>query len=155
MVDKKRRVCTSIGEDLHQKLKIKCVQDNIPLQDWLAGLIERELKNVDLLHNVVGLCPLCGSNVVEGSKSYSCSGWRKGCRFIIWKEIAKRFISPGEAARLLAVKEAGPFTGFTSKNGKEFTATLRLDDGKVLFIYEDKPKQSAEKDKGVSHVSVH
>lgn len=33
-------------------------------------------------------CPECGKPVIEGIKGYSCSGWREGCKFVIWKNNA-------------------------------------------------------------------
>ena len=41
----------------------------------------------------VGACPLCGSEVAEGPKSFGCSGWKNGCGFTIWKRIAGKTIS--------------------------------------------------------------
>jgi len=28
---------------------------------------------------------LCGHGVIEGQKVFSCSNWKKGCKFVIWK----------------------------------------------------------------------
>lgn len=34
----------------------------------------------------LGACPRCGSPVVEGKKGFGCSGWKSGCKFVIWKQ---------------------------------------------------------------------
>lgn len=34
----------------------------------------------------LGPCPRCGKPVVEGKKGFGCSGWRDGCKFIVWKK---------------------------------------------------------------------
>lgn len=34
----------------------------------------------------LGKCPRCGSPVIEGKKGYGCSGWKNGCKFVIWKK---------------------------------------------------------------------
>lgn len=39
-----------------------------------------------------GPCPLCGSGqVYKNSKSYYCSGWRKGCHFSVWMDSLDRY----------------------------------------------------------------
>lgn len=34
----------------------------------------------------LGACPRCGKAVLDGKLSYSCSGWREGCKFSVWKQ---------------------------------------------------------------------
>ena len=34
----------------------------------------------------LGDCPRCGKPVIEGKRGFGCSGWRVGCRFVIWRE---------------------------------------------------------------------
>jgi len=34
----------------------------------------------------LGICPECGSSIIEGKKGYGCSNWKNGCKFTIWKE---------------------------------------------------------------------
>lgn len=33
-----------------------------------------------------GKCPLCSSDIIEGQRGFGCSGWKNGCKFVIWKE---------------------------------------------------------------------
>ncbi len=33
----------------------------------------------------IGTCPECGKPIIEGNKGYGCSGWKEGCKFVIWK----------------------------------------------------------------------
>jgi DNA topoisomerase-3 len=78
-----------------------------------------------------GPCPLCGSGVYEGKKSYFCSAWNDGerpCGFTIWKEKAGAEITAGDAGLLLAGKETG-VKKCVSKGGKEFRARFRLGEG--------------------------
>ena len=35
--------------------------------------------------NTVGKCPSCGRDVIDNGKGYSCTGYRAGCPFVIWK----------------------------------------------------------------------
>src|SRR5262249_8582504 len=84
----------------------------------------------------LGRCPLCGSEVTEQERSYGCGGWRKGCKFAIWKTIAGKRISPGTAQALLRRGRSQVLKGFTSKSGRAFDARLRLEQGEVRFDFE-------------------
>jgi DNA topoisomerase-3 len=89
---------------------------------------------------VLGQCPRCGGEVVEGRKGYGCKNCREedgGCRFVIWKTVAGKQL-PEEAVRdLLTKRETGLINGFISKKGKEFSAKLRLDDEdfRTIFVF--------------------
>ncbi|MBK1877746.1 type IA DNA topoisomerase [Pelagicoccus mobilis] len=82
-----------------------------------------------------GDCPLCASAIVEGAKGYGCCNWKNGCRFIVWKQVAQRAISPEEARLLLEKGETGVLDGFKSKAGKEFSAKLKIKGDKVQFDF--------------------
>ncbi len=84
----------------------------------------------------LGPCPLCGSAVVEQDRSYGCSGWRNGCKFVIWKRVAGKKISTRTAQALLRKGRSPLLKGFTSKAGKRFDARLKLADGAVRFDFE-------------------
>ncbi len=87
----------------------------------------------------LGKCPLCGRDVVEYPKSYGCSGYKDGCKFAVWKEIAGKKITVKQAQELLAKKKSGVLKGLKSKAGKSFDAALVLGpDGKVGFAFADK-----------------
>ena len=83
----------------------------------------------------LGNCPLCGEEVREQQKSYSCNGWRQGCKFVIWKTIAGKKISARTAKTLLAKGKTSRLKSFKSKAGKSFDARLKLVDGKVQFDF--------------------
>ena len=83
----------------------------------------------------LGACPVCQSEVVDGAKSYGCSGWRKGCKFAIWKTIAGKKIAPGTARTLLKSGRSPLLKGFASKTGEPFSARLKLDGGEVRLDF--------------------
>ena len=35
---------------------------------------------------ILGTCPRCGGNVVEGKVGFGCASYRSGCKFVIWKK---------------------------------------------------------------------
>lgn len=86
----------------------------------------------------VGKCPVCGKgSIQEGQKSFFCSEYKQGCRFSVWKELCGAVISASDVKLLIQGKEAKP-RKMKSKAGKEFTAGLKLENGKVAFVFEKK-----------------
>jgi DNA topoisomerase-3 len=83
----------------------------------------------------LGICPLCGAEVREQKKSYSCSGWKQGCKFVIWKTMAGKKIGARTAKSLLTKGATSRLKGFKSKAGKSFDARLKLVGGKVEFDF--------------------
>ena len=41
-------------------------------------------------HKVIGKCPRCGGDIIEGKAAFGCSNWRQGCKFVIWKQSEHR-----------------------------------------------------------------
>ncbi len=85
---------------------------------------------------IVGVCPLCGKNVVRGQYSYGCMGYKEGCDFKMGINICKRDIPISEARRLLATGTTAKLTGFISKKGRLFGGRLVLKDGKISFAFD-------------------
>ena len=83
----------------------------------------------------LGACPRCGRPVLEQVKSCSCSGWRSGCGFVIWKTMSGKRISTAMATKLLKRGRTQVLKGFVSKDGKRFDARLRVDEDKVAFEF--------------------
>ncbi len=92
----------------------------------------------------IGVCPACGGQIVEGKKGFGCANWRPetgGCKWVIWKEVAGKTLTAGQARDLLERGETSkPVKGFKSKAGKAFDARLRLDrdTGRVEFVFAPK-----------------
>ncbi|HDR4425387.1 TPA: type IA DNA topoisomerase [Bacillus cereus] len=96
-------------------------------QDVILHHVTREPKEVEVL----GKCPICSNAIVEGQKGFGCSGWKNGCKFVVWKNdkflatmkkkptktMVKKLLKDGEAL----VK------GLTSKKGNKFDAILRYE----------------------------
>jgi len=49
----------------------------------------------------LGDCPRCGRAAIKGKKGFGCSGWREGCRFVLWPEYQGRTLGEGEIRELL------------------------------------------------------
>jgi DNA topoisomerase-3 len=77
-------------------------------------------------------CPKCGGMVQENYRKFQC----QKCDFSIWKVTSGREWSPDEVAELITRRSAGPLTGFRSRQGKPFSAVVKLNDElKVEFDF--------------------
>ncbi len=85
----------------------------------------------------VGRCPLCGAEVKRYKNSYSCSGYKNGCKFTIWMYKCGRAISIRNARQLLDIGSTAKIKGFISKNGNNFDAILSLYKGQLIFDFSD------------------
>jgi DNA topoisomerase-3 len=84
----------------------------------------------------LGPCPVCGAEIKDFPKSYSCSRWKEGCGFTIWKEVAKKKLTESQVKKLMKEKKTDLIKGFKSKAGKPFEAYLTMNkEGKVEFEF--------------------
>ena len=93
------------------------------------GELDEKLKDVRIPRASLGPCPVCGHEIMENRKGYSC--WARndpGCGFVIWKgkagkqlpvEVARELIKTGYTARAI--------TGFKGRSGRSFKAHLALE----------------------------
>ncbi len=84
----------------------------------------------------VGTCPLCGERILRGRYGYGCMGYKNGCKFHINSFICGRTVSIENARRLLKDGITAKIEGFISKNGKPFSAYLRLENGRAVFDFD-------------------
>jgi DNA topoisomerase III len=73
---------------------------------------------------VPAACPKCGGTIQETYRKFQC----QSCDFYIWPVLLGREWSPEEVAELITKRFIGPLTGFRSKQGRPFSAGLRLSD---------------------------
>lgn len=86
--------------------------------------------------DIAGKCPVCGENVVRTKYGYGCSGYKNGCKFSINRKICGRIISIENVKFLLENGKTSKIEGFVSpKSGKEFSAYLKLDNGRTVFDF--------------------
>lgn len=88
--------------------------------------------------NIIGKCPICKKgDIIEGKMAFGCSGYKEGCKFVIWKTISGKKITSANAKKLLEKGQTSVIKGFTSKNsGKSFDAALIFDaNHKVIFSF--------------------
>lgn len=51
----------------------------------LSEELRSQLAAASGREQTLGVCPRCGSAVIEGKRGFGCSGYKQGCKFIIWK----------------------------------------------------------------------
>ncbi len=90
--------------------------------------LDESLKDVRIPRAKLGPCPVCGHEIVENRKGYSC--WARedpGCGFVIWKAKAGKSL-PIAVARELIKRgyTAQAVTGFRGRSGRSFRAHLAL-----------------------------
>ncbi len=50
---------------------------------------------------IFGDCPKCGRPVIQGKRGFGCSGWRDGCKFVLWPTFRERELSVDQIRELL------------------------------------------------------
>jgi DNA topoisomerase III len=129
-----------------------------------------KLKGVRIERAKLGPCPVCGREISENRKGFSC--WSRedpGCGFVIWKRKAGKMLPVAVAKELIeslrASREAGqdpgvgrtakPVTGFRGRTGRTFRAKLKLEqveEGKWRVDFDEEwakepPKGDAEEER--------
>ena len=114
-----------------------------------------KLKGVRIERAKLGPCPVCGREITENRKGYSC--WSRedpGCGLVIWKKKAGKSLPVSVAKQLIeslrVSRESGDdpgvgrtekaVTGFRSRAGRTFRAKLRLeqtDEGKWRVEFDE------------------
>ncbi|HST56828.1 MAG TPA: DNA topoisomerase 3 [Solirubrobacteraceae bacterium] len=112
------------GEDSREKF----MSDIAGFAESTVQELDEKLKDVRIPRASLGPCPVCGHEIIENRKGYSC--WARedpGCGFVIWKgkagkqlpvSIARELIKTGYTSR--------PVTGFRGRSGRSFRAHLAL-----------------------------
>ncbi|MEX2196019.1 MAG: DNA topoisomerase 3 [Thermoleophilaceae bacterium] len=100
-----------------------------------------KLKDVKIERANLGSCPVCGRDVIENRKGFSC--WSKddpGCGFVVWKKKAGKTLPASVVKELMASLKASidasdeppsgrtvkPVTGFKGRSGRSFRAKLKI-----------------------------
>ncbi len=100
-----------------------------------------EDTDIGFFGDVVGKCPLCGSEIKRYKQSYGCSGYKNGCKFQIRLWICGRSISVSNMRQLLQTGTTSKIKGFVSKKGTLFDAKLKLSGDGCVFDFDDGSRQ--------------
>ncbi|HYP47146.1 MAG TPA: hypothetical protein VEQ61_00785, partial [Thermoleophilaceae bacterium] len=82
------------GEDSREKF----MSDIAAFADETVHVLDEKLKDVRIPRANLGPCPVCGQDIVENRKGYSC--WSRedpGCGFVIWKAKAGKNLAVSDS----------------------------------------------------------
>lgn len=120
------------------------ISDSVKIaQDEINSVFSNEKlppeKDTDdgFLGDIAGKCPVCGKNVVRTRFGYGCTGYKDGCKFSINNIICGRVISLSNAKKLLETGRTYKIENFISKNGKNFSAYLKLEGNRAVFDFDN------------------
>ena len=124
-------------------------------EDFMAGItamltnLVQSYRNISVTstalsesgRTVIGKCPRCGKNVVEGKKSFYCEGYHDtpSCGFALWKNDRfftgkRKELTKKIAASLLKNGRVAVTGLFSEKKGVFYDATIVLDDDGGKFV---------------------
>jgi DNA topoisomerase-3 len=112
------------GEDTRKAF----MGDIVKFTEATVGELDAKLKDVRIPRANLGPCPVCGHDIIENRKGYSC--WARddpGCGFVIWKSKAGKQLPIAVARELIKTgRTEKQVTGFKGRSGKSFRAKLAL-----------------------------
>ena len=102
--------------------------DIVKFTESTVGELDHRLTGVRIERAKLGPCPVCGREIVENRKGYSC--WSRddpGCGFVIWKGKASKQLPVSVARELIKTgRTEKPVSGFRGRSGRNFRARLAL-----------------------------
>ncbi len=126
------------GEDSRQAF----MGDIVKFTEATVAELDANLKDVRIPRANLGPCPVCGHDIMENRKGYSC--WSRddpGCGFVIWKSKAGKQLPIVVARELIKTgRTEKAVTGFKGRSGKSFRSRLALqqtEDGKWRVEFDE------------------
>jgi len=127
-----------MGEDSREAF----MGDIVKFTESTVGELDTKLKGVRIPRANLGPCPICGRDIIENRKGYSC--WSRddpGCGFVIWKSKAGKQLPMSVARELIKTgRTEKPIAGFKGRSGRSFRARLALvqnEDGKWRVEFDE------------------
>ncbi len=113
------------GEDTRKAF----MADIVKFAEGTIAELDEKLKDVRIPRANLGPCPVCGHDIIENRKGYSC--WSRedpGCGFVIWKAKAGKTMGPAIVRELIRTgRTEKAVTGFKGRSGRSFRARLALE----------------------------
>jgi len=126
------------GEDSREDF----MSDIAGFAEQTVKTLDETLKDVRIPRAKLGPCPVCGHEISENRKGYSC--WARedpGCGFVIWKSKAGKTLPVAVARELIKTGYTErAVTGFRGRSGRSFRAHLAMrqtEDGKWRVEFDE------------------
>lgn len=124
--------------------------DYAQFMDKVKAITRRWYKAVcgsssDVFTDKSMICPSCGKRLVKGKTNVFCSGYKDGCKISIPYQICQKKLTDNQIQMLIHSQRTNVIKGFTSKSGKSFDASLKIDKttGKIEFVFPNaKPRRN-------------
>jgi DNA topoisomerase-3 len=125
------------GDWEHRLAKIETGEDSrkafmgdiVKFAEATVATLDEKLRDVRIPRANLGPCPVCGHDIVENRKGYSC--WSRddpGCGFVIWKAKAGKTLTAAIVRELIRTgRTERAVTGFRGRSGRPFRARLALE----------------------------
>ena len=125
------------GDWEHRLAKIETGEDSrrafmgdiVKFAEATVATLDEKLRDVRIPRANLGPCPVCGHDIVENRKGYSC--WSRedpGCGFVIWKAKAGKTLTAAIVRELIRTgRTERAVTGFRGRSGRSFRARLALE----------------------------
>ena len=142
--------CIQVGYLQSKNNSLLITDKGIAFINTVVSIVENDIRKIisqetDVSNEitnakeVIGYCPFCNKPVYENKKAYSCSGYKEGCKFVIWKTFFGKNITKNDATDLLNPDKkytTKKKKGFVNKDNKIFDAKLYLtESGKIAFKF--------------------
>jgi DNA topoisomerase III len=125
------------GDWEHRLAKIETGEDSrkafmgdiVKFAEATVATLDEKLRDVRIPRANLGPCPVCGHDIMENRKGYSC--WSRedpGCGFVIWKSKAGKTLTAAIVRELIRTgRTERAVTGFRGRSGRSFRARLALE----------------------------
>lgn len=157
-IDKKNIICTELGSSLLKIVRnssLKSLADISLTTTWEESLNDNPKKyledikifvrqavnqtmnfEVPIIRSNSIICPLCKKEIRKGKSNWYCLGYKDGCKFVVWENVAGSKLSQKDVATLCNGKQTG-IKHCTNKVGKKFDCHFILNQaGKVDFVFD-------------------
>lgn len=152
-LEKKNIVCTPLGASLLNAVRgsaIKSLADISETTSWEERLDENPGKFLSDIKTFVresvskedrieipaaatatAVCPACGKEVRRGKANWYCSGYKEGCKFVLWETVAGAKLTEKDVIKLCGGGKTGT-KHCTNKAGRQFDCKFLLDENRQI-----------------------
>lgn len=133
----------AVPEDLYRE--VLASYDRFAKEKYPSKNLQTFKKEKEDSKKSVGVCPRCGHPIVETEKAFSCSGYKNGCKFAIWKDgdygiykvlhTSKKKMTATMVKSLLKNNKVLVKGLYSERTGKKYDAYFVMQDkGNAVFL---------------------
>ena len=100
------------------------------IKEYVAVSMKPEIKEVYVKEGICK-CPACGKDIQKGKSNWYCTGYKEGCKFVLWENVAGAKLSEKDVTALCSGKQTG-IKHCTNKAGQKFDCKFVLNEKKEI-----------------------